>query len=221
MATTHETALGRLLGRGVLVTIAAVAGLALVALTLSAVTSIWGVLTRPWGRVLPVMSLPAANPPHLPGLAPSASASVNQVWIMTGEPLPAAQALDAAAVLLPHLTGIVATVLALILVRRLWVERPFSRLLTVGLGVLAALMLVTAFGQPALTDAATAVGYEALHWPTYTDRESLPPDALLVVALPWFVNVNWVFMTVGVLLGGLAALVRRGEAQQHTVEGLV
>lgn len=221
MPTTYETALRRALGRGTLTIVGAAAGLTLVATTLSAVTGTWRAATRPWGRVLPVSSMPASTPPALPGLADSAHASINQVWISTTDPLPTAQALDAAALLLPHLTGIVASILALVLVRRLWIGRPFSRLLTVGLGVLSALMLLTAFGQPALQGAGTAVGYEALHWPTHADQASLPPDALLVVALPWFTWINWVLVTVALLLGGLAVLLGRGEAQQHTVEGLV
>lgn len=221
MSTTHENLLRRALGRGTLTVVGSAAGFALVATTFSAVTGIWRAATRPWGRVLPVSSMPASTPPTLPGLAESAQASINQVWISTTDPLPTAQALDAASLLLPHLTGIVASVLALVLVRRLWIGRPFSRLLTVGLGILSALMLLTAFGQPALHGAGTSVGYEALHWPTHHDRASLPPDALLVVTLPWFTQVNWVLVTVGLLLGGLAVLLRRGEAQQHTVEGLV
>lgn len=221
MPITDEPALGRLRGRGGLRTISVMIGLALIVVAVSAVTSVLNALTRPWGRVLPVVALPGSTPPPLPGLAPTATASVNQVWISSGEPLPAAQALDAAATLLPHLTGIVALVLALILVRRLLIDRPFSRLLTMGLGLLAGLMLLTAFGQPVLTEAATTVGYEALHWPTHANQVNLPPEALLVVTLPWFVMVNWVLATVGVLLGGLAVLLRRGEVQQHTVEGLV
>lgn len=197
------------------------AGLALVVVAFSAAITVVNFLTRPWSRVLTVSALPATNPPALPGLAPSATASVSQVWVMAGEPLPIAQALDAAASLLPHLTGVIALGLALMVGRRLLADRPFSRLLTVGLAVLASLMVATAFGQPALSEAATAVGYEALHWPTHADAAALPPDALLVVTLPWFVKVNWVLVTVGVLLGGLAILARRGEAQQHTVEGLV
>lgn len=163
-------------------------------------------------------------PPQLPIAATQGAAQVEYetVRVTTSENLAEPILMTQLAIVAPFLVFYLGCLLLLVLVRRVWTGRSFSRLAAIGLGVLGALVVGAGTFVPWLELRAVGVAVTQLGLPVSPTGTEPAPSTGWVVPWPYGLeSIDWPLVVLGVVLVLLAVLLHRGTTLQAEVEGLV
>ncbi len=145
------------------------------------------------------------------------------ITVTTSEPMPEPVALTRIAILAPFAVFYAGCILVLVLIRRVWTRRSFTRPAAVGLGILGALVVAVAKFVPWLELRAVEVAVRELGLPTSPVGTTSPPAGVgWVVPQPYGLeSIDWPLAVLGVVLVFAAVLLHRGTRLQADVDGLV
>ncbi len=174
-------------------------------------------------RYVPVPPMDKAQGDRQPLKASNGDAFVQHetVLVTTSEQLTGPIQLTNVAIFAPYVVFYLACVLLLVLIRRVWTGRSFTRLATGGLGLLG--ILVVTFGAlvPWLELRAVELAVQQLGLPVKPSETGSGTSGWVVPQPYGLESVDWPMVILGVVLVFLAILLHRGTRLQDDVEGLV
>lgn len=210
--------LGRMSGRLLLMIVAIVTVLATLGLILNDIVRIAYTYMGGYGLEVALISF-GGMPADLPGGDARNTAEYWKIIIYTYENVDTSRMLQTVAIVLTTLTFFAGAITILLLCRRLWTGRTFATSAAVGVLVMAALTLTTAWLAPWLRHVADSLALAVTPFPT----TATPGSDQAWVELPHFDagSVDGAVLVLGVVLA-LTALVYLGARRlQRDMEGLV
>ncbi len=143
------------------------------------------------------------------------------VMVTTSENLAEPILLTTIAWLAPFVVFYLGCALVLVLIRRVWTGRSFTRPAAIGLGVLGLLVIAVAKVVPWLKLRAIELAVQQLGLPL-APTGAEPARTGWVVPQPYGLeSIDWPMVVLGVVLVFLAVLLHRGTRLQDDVDGLV
>ncbi len=224
--STAPTPLRRLASRTLLLVTMAASGLAFIlaifAMFVSLAKGPTG-LGRYSFEIRYVAAIDDDGPTGLPtsGVDPPVFAQYQTIQVDTTRDLPVPVILTDIATVAPFAVFLLGCVLVLVLCRRLWTGRSFTRPATVSLAVLGGLVLAASVVVPWLRIAAVDQASRALGLPLAPTGAAEPGYAWVVPPTFGEQSVDWPMLILGVVLVFLAALLHRGTKMQDDLAGLI
>lgn len=146
---------------------------------------------------------------------------VDTVAVTTSENLAEPILLTNIARLSPFAVFYLGCAIVLVLIRRVWTGRSFTRLAAVALGVLGVLVIAVGKLVPWLQLRAVELAVQQLGLPTAPEASDPAAKGWLVPQPYGIESIDWTLVVLGVVLVFLAVLLHRGTKLQEDVEGLV
>lgn len=163
--STPGVTTGRIGGRALLLIVAAITSLMTLGMLLNDIVRTVYLMEGAYDLEVGLGS-PQGVAANIPGDSDQSTSYYWTVLISSFEPLEASKSLQALAIWVTTLTFVAASVVILLLCRRLWTGRTFATSTAIGMLILSALALVTAWLAPWLRHRADSIALEQLGYAT-------------------------------------------------------